>query len=420
MLGRGRKEVVVWSLYDFANSAFATLIVTFIFSRYFASSICGDEIRGTVLWTRAVNASSIVVALISPLLGAIADYAGRKKLFLGFFTAVCAIFTAMLFTTGRGDILPAFIFFVLANVGFEAANVFYNAFLPEVAKPEDIGRVSGIGWATGYAGGLLCMLIALGMIQIWVPHADDLHIRSTNLLAAAWYATFALPLFFVLKEKSVGSVRLAEASAEGVRRVRATFTNLRTFREAGKLLLASLLYMNGLTTSFALASIFGMSAFRMTLQEILLLGLWLNAVAGLGAWIFGFVNDRIGGKKSIAIAVAGLALSIAAGAAAPSKTWFVVAGTFFGLMVGPTQAVTRSLLGLLVPETKHAEAFGFYAFSGKASSILGPFVYGTVLQTTGSQRLAMGSMVLFFAAGLMVLGFLREREGIAAAAQARV
>ncbi len=181
-----RRDIFVWALYDFGNSAFTTLIVTFIFSAYFTQAIASDPERGAILWSRAVNVSALAVALLSPLLGAMADFSGRKKRFLLAATLVCVVPTLLLFFPGRGDVLTALVLFAIANIGFEGGYVFYNAFLPEISTRETIGRVSGFGQGLGYFGGLAALLIALGMVKGWVPKTGDLNVRSTNLLVAGW------------------------------------------------------------------------------------------------------------------------------------------------------------------------------------------------------------------------------------------
>ena len=185
-----RRDVLVWALYDFGNSAFTTLVVTFIFSAYFTQAIADDPDRGAILWSRAVNASALAVAFLSPLLGAMADYSGRKKLFLLGATILCVVPTLFLFFPGRGDVVSALVLFAIANIGFEAGYVFYNAFLPEISTRETIGRVSGFGQGLGYFGGLAALLLALGMVKGWVPKTDDLNVRSTNLLVAGGFVVF--------------------------------------------------------------------------------------------------------------------------------------------------------------------------------------------------------------------------------------
>lgn len=411
-----RREITSWCFYDFANSAFTTLIVTFIFSEFFTRVIAADNVSGTVIWSRAVNISAIVVALSTPVLGAIADFSRRKKLFLFLATLQTVVFTVLLFFMGPGQALLAAVLFVIANVGFEGANVFYNAFLPEIATPKNIGRISGYGWALGYIGGLAALVIALQMVQSWIPEDGYLNVRSTNLLVAAWFAVFAVPLFLYLHER--GKAREVEPGTylrEGFRRVGDTFRHLRRYREAAKLLLARLIYNDGLVTIFSFGAIYASAVFGMQTADVIKLGITLNVCAAVGAFALGYVNDWIGGKLTIAITLVVLAVAAIVGATAETRAGFWVAAVGIGLMVGPNQAASRSLLGVMIPEDKHGEFFGFFAFSGKLASVAGPFTYGAVVGATGSHRAAMASIIAFFVVGFAVLMLVNEKAGIAAA-----
>lgn len=408
-----RREIVSWGFYDFANSAFTTLVVTFIFSSYFTSVVASDPMRGAVLWSRAVNVSAILVAVLMPLLGAIADYSGRKKLFLAFCTVLCASFTSLLFFVKPGMETSALIFFIVANVGYEASYVFYNAFLPEISTSDTIGRVSGFGQGLGYVGGLLCLLVALGMIRGWVPTEAHFAVRATNLLVAVWFVVFAVPIFlFVEERRPEGSHSLLEATRAAFGRLAGTARQFRRFREAAKLLVARMIYNDGLVTVFSFAAIYAAAVFGMGTDQIIVMGLVLNIVSGIGSWAFGPVNDRIGGKKTITITLVALIVATVLGAAAKTVAVFWVAAIILGLMIGPNQAASRSLLGVFVPPEKHAEFFGFFAFSGRLASVLGPLAYGTVLQTTESHRWAMASIGVFFVVGLALLAMVDEKKGI--------
>lgn len=411
-----RREIVAWSLFDFANSSFTTLMVTFIFGRFFVEAIVGDEVAGTRLWTWAINLSAVVVALSMPVLGAVADAAGRKKTLLAVFTATTVLFTALLFFTGPGTVWPAFVFFVVANVGFEGGSALYNAFLPEITDRRTIGRVSGLGWGLGYIGGLLCLAVGLGMIRGWLPDEGFLDVRATTLLVAGWFGVFSLPLFLFLRERAPRRrVALGGAVAAGARQVARTFRRIRDYGEAAKMLLARLIYNDGLTTLFAMSSIYAGAALGIPLEEFLVLAIVINLAAGVGAAAFGFVDDRIGGKRTVALSLFFLILATLLGSLARRDAVFWVAGVLIGIMVGPNQSASRSLLARMVPEHQHGEFFGFFAFSGKLSSIMGPLTYGSVVVFTGSHRAAMASILIFFVAGLMILGFVREAEGIAEA-----
>lgn len=407
-----RREIVAWALFDFANSAFTTLIVTFIFSRYYAERIAPDPIDGAIWWTRAVQASAIVVALITPVLGAMADFGGRKKRFLFASTLACVTATAALFFMGPGDAWLAAAVFILANIAYEVTQALYNAFLPELADADHMGRVSGFGWGLGYFGGLLCLVLALAMVTGWLPETDDLNVRATNLLAAGWFLVFSIPTFVWLRERQAPRrATLAEYVRSGFGRVRNTATHLRRYREAGKLLLARLVYNDGLVTVFAMAAIYAGAVFGMETSEVLTLGIAVNVAAGASAVAFGFVNDRIGGVRTIAFTLVVLIGTTGLALWAPTRTWFWIAAIGLGLMVGPNQAASRSLLASFIPESKQGELFGFYAFSGKLASVLGPLAYGLVLGATGSHRAAMGGIIGFFVVGLALLALVDEGEG---------
>jgi len=410
------RDVVGWALYDFGSSAFNTLMVTFIFNRYFTDVIAPDQDAGTIVWGRALNVSAIVVALSMPVLGAIADYSGRKKLFLVLSAALSIAFTGLLFFSGPGDVWFAVALFVVANVGFESGNVFYNAFLPEISTRKTIGRISGLGYFLGYVGGLICLALGLGMYRGWVPDTNYLNIRSTILLVAGWFLLFSLPMFLGVRERAAR--RPAPAGGyvrEGFHRLAVTIRHMRDLRWAMRLLIARMIYNDGIATVIGFASIYAGAVLGMPLDDVLVMAIALNVAAGIGALGFGFIDDRVGGKQTLVVTLVGLTLAGLIGVTTSSVAGFWVAATLIGVMMGPNQSASRSLLARLVPEHKHAEAFGLFAFSGKMSSMFGPLAYTTALATTGSHRAAMGTIIGFFVVGLLVLLTIREREGIALA-----
>jgi UMF1 family MFS transporter len=322
------------------------------------------------------------------------------------------VFTVLLFFVGTGQAILALGLFVVANVGFEAANVFYWAFLPDVSDDDNIGRVSGLGFFLGYLGGLLALIIALQMIERWVPKTEHLNVRSTLLLVAGWFVVFALPMFLWVKQRAVAVATSGNPLRVGFSRLYGTLRHARTYREAGKLLAARMIYNDGLATIFATASIYLGAVFGMEMRQVLTMAIGLNVFAGLGAFVFGFVDDKIGGKKTILISLVLLIVGTIIGTRVSTVGGFWIAAAILGLMIGPNQAASRSLLSKLVPDDKQAEFFGLYAFSGKVSSLLGPLVYGTVVARTGDHKLAMTSIISFFVIGGIILLFVREREGM--------
>ncbi|MEN8143531.1 MAG: MFS transporter [Gemmatimonadota bacterium] len=404
------REIAAWASYDWANSAFTTLVVTFIYSAYFSSAFASNPERGTQLWSYGIVVSAVLIAVLSPLLGAAADQRGRRRRYLLIATIICVSFTALLAFVRPGasySVLKALSIFVVANVAFEVAMVFYNAFLPSLTGPDRIGRVSALGWSVGYAGGLVCMLVALGGFvsdEPWfgLSAVGDFRFRATNLLVAAWFALFSLPIFIWVKEEPDSGSKLGMRAA--VAAIRDTFHSIRNYRITFRFLLARLIYNDGMVTIIAFGSIYAMGTFGMSLQEVTLFGIVLNVAAGLGAFAFGFVDDRIGGRNTILISLVALAVAVTIAALAPSKLWLWVAAIIIGLFLGPNQSASRSLMGRFTPERHQSEFFGFYAFSGKATAFAGPLILGQLAVQAG-QRVALTSIIGFFViGGLLLLG----------------
>jgi UMF1 family MFS transporter len=417
-----RRAIVSWALYDFANSPFTTLVVTFIYATYFTQAIADDPIRGTALWSRAVTATAIIVALGSPLLGALADRGGYRKLFVVLATLVCAAGTAALYFVLPGQVLAALLLLVAANVAFELGGVFYNAFLPDIAPPGRIGSVSGLGWGLGYFGGLVALVVALfGFIQPEIPwfgfskEAGE-NVRATNLLVAVWFLVFSLPLFFWVREDRSRVSRGGAVVADTVAQLKATFGQVRRYRQVVRFLVARLIYNDALVTIFAFGGIYAAETFGFTLEQVLIFGIVINLAAGAGAILLGFLDDAIGGKRTIIISLIGLMLATTLATVATSSTWIWVAGVAIGIFSGPNQAASRSLMGRFVPAQAENEFFGFFAFSGKLTAFIGPFLLGLLTQVSGSQRVGVSVVLVLFAIGLWLLLRVDEREGRAAAA----
>lgn len=417
------RTIWAWAFFDWANSAFTTLVVTFIYATYFTKAMAPDEVTGTAWWSRGVALSAILIAVLSPILGAAADRGGTRKRWLGFTTATCIAATAALALVPPGGTRQAMLalgLFVIANVAFELGGVFYNAFLPVIASPVRIGRVSGYGWGLGYVGGMVCMAIALvGFVQPMVPWFGltteaGWNVRATNLLVAVWFLVFSIPLFAAIAERPVAGARF---EVTGVfRELKRTIADVRRYREIVKFLVARLLYNDGLVTIFAFGGIYAAGTFDMTLSEVIMFGVVLNVASGLGALLFGFIDDRIGGKRTIQVTLVALALATALAVWAPNRTWFWVAGVMIGVFIGPNQSASRSLMGRLVPERHQAEFFGFFAFSGKATSFLGPLLLGVAADLFQSQRAGVATVLLFFAVGGALLAAVDEPAGLAQAA----
>ena len=414
-----RRAIWSWCLYDWANSAFTTLVVTFIYSAYFTAAFADDPGRGTALWSRGITASALVIAALAPIAGALADRGGRRR-YLILCSLLCVAATAAL-TFVRPDQANAVVIalgvFVVANVAFELGLVFYNAFLPAVAAPERIGRVSGYGWGLGYVGGLLALVAALVVFvpetpPFGIPTAGGFNLRATNLLVAGWFLLFSIPAFVWLRDESAAAGRLDVGRA--FRDLAATVRHLRRYRQVGLFLLARLFYNDGLVTIFAFGGIYAVGTFGFGFEDLVTFGIVINVGAGLGALAFGFVDDRIGGKATIGLSVAALAAATLLAAVAQTRTAFWAAAVLVGIFAGPNQSASRSLMARFVPAKHESEFFGFFAFSGKVTSFLGPALLG-VLSDVYSQRVGVASLLVFFLAGGLILRRVDEREGVAAA-----
>ena len=421
-----RKSVAAWAFYDFANSAFTTLIVTFIYAAYFTQGIAENETLGTAQWAWAITITALAVAVLSPYLGAIADQYGLRQRFLLVSTIVAIAGSVLLFIPGEGQVLSALVIFTVANVAFEMSNVFYNAYLPDVAPREKIGRVSGFGWGLGYVGGLVCLVVALfGFVKTEAPllgfsTENFEHIRATNLLVAAWYAVFAIPIFVWVKGRKperIGDLRNVLKSANA--QLLGTFRDIRArYKQLLRFLIARLVYNDGLITLFAFGGVYAVGTFDFTTEDVIIFGIALNATAGLGAILFGYLDDWLGGKTAIHLSLAGLIAFATVGILAPNASWFWIAGLGAGVMVGPNQSASRSLMGRFVPPEKKNEFFGFFAFSGKATSFLGPLLLGQITLWVGNQRAGMATIIAFFLVGMVLLARVNEKAGMAAVTSA--
>ena len=412
-----RKEIWSWCFYDFGNSAFTTLVITFIYSTYFTKAIAENEIDGTFLWSQAIAITAVIVSLLSPILGAIADKGGYRKIFLALTTYISIGATALLFFPIKGQILFALILVVIANVNFELGGVFYNAYLPEIVSRKKIGRISGIGWGAGYLGGLLAMLVAMiGFVSPDVPwfglNIDTgEHIRATNILVAAWFFIFTLPAILYLKEKKVESAnRIGIVVLNSIQALKKTFQEIKIYKNTVRFLISRLIYNDGLVTIFAFGAVYASGTFGFTFDEIMIFGIVLNIAAGSGAFLMGYIDDVIGGKLTIQISLIGLMIAVLLAVFANSKLLFWVSGIIVGLFAGPNQSASRSLMGRLTPPDKINEFYGFFAFSGKLTSFLGPMLLGIFTKYFSSQRYGVAVVFIFFFVGFLLMRNVNEPD----------
>jgi UMF1 family MFS transporter len=399
-----RIEIAAWCLYDFADSSFTTLIVTVAYSLYFRTVVAGHLGAGAdFYWGASVAISMVLVALVSPILGAMADASGRKKLLLGIFAGTCIVFTALLYTVGRGEVAAGMLLFILANAGFEGAHVFYNGFLPEIASDDRMGRISGYGWAIGYLGGLAALLLAYPFTSAGLAEGADRY-RLTFLVVAAFHLLFTLPILVFLRERAPRRPeRLGTVAREATRRLRDTFRHVRALRDLFRFLLAFLVYNDAVTTVIAFSAIYAMHVIGFTVHQVMMLFIVTQLTAFAGTFAAGFLVDRWGAKPTILATLVLWIGTIAGAFAARGVAPFFAVAVLASIGMGSTQTASRSLMGLLVPPGRNAEFFGFFALTGKVSAVVGPLLYGTIASALGSERPAVLSLSVIVLAGLLLM-----------------
>lgn len=403
--------MIAWALYDWANNAFGTIVQTFVFATYFTRSVAPSETWGTTQWGNTIGIAGVLVAVGGPVLGAVADQGGRRKPWLGLFTGICVLATAALWVVGPDDryVWPALLLVGLGTIGAESAMIFYNAMLPDLVPPDRTGRWSGWGWALGYGGGLACLVsVLLAFVKADNPlfgleRDSGQHVRAAMLFAAAWYLLFALPLLGLTPDKPSTGKRFGRAVRDGLSQLRDSLRHIRHYAHILRFLIARMLYIDALATVFVFGGVFAAGTFGMNEHQVLLFGITLNITAGLGAAGFAWIDDWIGGKRTILVALIGLIVPATLMLLVESVAWFWGYGLVLGLFVGPAQAASRSYLSRTAPEALRTQMFGLYALSGKATAFVGPLLVGWVTYWSGSQRLGMGTVIVLFAIGFLVM-----------------
>ena len=391
------KQIISWSFYDFANQPYTTLIITFIYSAFFVNYIAPNEIEGTFLWANAISITAIIVAFLSPLLGAFADETGYRKFFLVFFTLLCSLFTALLYFPEKGDLSLAIAFVIISNIAFEMGCVFCNSYLKELSNDKNIGRVSGNAWGLGFLGGLSALFISFALFDVNNPQ----EVKQICVFVAIWFVLFSLPTFIFLKDSKRTKVTKKDISSSFTS-IYTTFKEIRNYKKVVNFLIARLFYNDGLITIFALGGVYAVGSLNFTMNEVLILGIVLNVFAALGSFVFGSYEDKIGTRNVINLSLVILIISTILAFVAPwtnyPKEVFWIAGVLLGSMIGPNQSCSRSYMSQIIPSNKKNEFFGFYALTGKATSFLGPFLFGLITKFY-SQQMALLSVVVFFIIG---------------------
>jgi len=417
--GVQKREVFAWAMYDFANSGYTTVVLTAVFNAYFVSVIAQKAEWATFAWTAILAVSYLAVMIAGPLIGAYADAHAAKKKVLMVVTAGCVISTALLWQSGPGTIVWAAIFIIISNFCYAIGENITAAFLPELARPDSLGKVSGWGWGWGYVGGL----VALGLCLAWIMTAASRGqstseaVPATNLITAVIYLLGATVTFAVLRERAV-PVPQTKPQSTAFSRLAATAREAARYRDLLRVFLCGTCYQAGVATVITLAAIYAQEVMGFTTQDTLILVLVVNVTACIGALAFGYVQDIIGKKNALGIALVGwLAMVLFAWfATTPSLFW--VAANLAGICMGSSQSAGRALVAFFSPPERAAEFFGLWGVATRLSAILGPLTYGVVSWVSGgNHRLAMLITGVFFVAAMLVLAGVNEARGRVAAVQ---
>lgn len=417
--GVSRWEVFGWALYDFANSGYTTVVLTAVFSAYFVGVVVSDPTLGTLLWTTSLSLSHFIVMVTIPLIGARSDRSQRRRGLLVMTTLGCVICTAGLALASPGAVALAITMIILSNVFFSWGESIISSYLPSLARPHAIGRVSGWGWGLGYVGGML----TLGLCLVYVINAQaagqtaDQFVPVTMLMTAGIFAGAAVLSIALLKDRPSTDIDLTPAW----QRLRQTWQAAKQFRDFMWLLGCTVAYMAGVAVAIALAAIYAQQVIGFNEAEIMILIFVLNIAAVIGALAFGYGQDIMGHRAALATTLVGWALTCVIAASVSTKAGFWVAGVIAGLCMGASQSVGRAMVGLLAPANKLGEFYGLWTLATRLASIIGPLAYGLLTwMSLGNQRLAMAATTLFFVVGLLLLVPIQMKRGQAAAELAKV
>ena len=408
-----KRAIIAWCIYDWANSAFPVIVLTFVFADFFTEKIAANRIMGMSQWADAVAIAGVFIALFSPVVGAIADHEGRRKPWLAVFSLITIVSAGLLwFSHASPDSATWTLAWVaLGLVGLEVGVVFYNAMLRDVAPKNHIGRVSGWGLGVGYFGGLVSLVITLFVFvkasHAWLDTSTYEQVRICGPFVAVWFALFSLPLFFFTPDRPSTGLSFRVAMRLGLLELLKTLRNLKQHREILKFLAARIFYIDGLNTIFAFGGIYAAGVFGLTFSQVIEFGIAMNVAAGLGAIGFAWVDDYVGAKPTILMTLlimlcAGMGILVVR-----TQLEFWILGMVLSVCVGPVQAASRSLMVRLVPPPLMTEMFGLYAFSGKATSFFGPWLVGILTLSFSSQRVGMSAAMALLLVGGVALCFVK-------------
>jgi len=425
---RGDKRVLFgWAMYDWANSAYITTVAVAVLPMYFAGVVVpaegfvigGSLFAAETLWGFMVSAAAFIVFMLAPVLGAIADYRSAKKLFLFAFCYLGVTSAVLLSFCGQGDVWPTIVLFILSQVGFVGANVFYDAFLPQIALPGEEDRVSSKGFAYGYAGGGLQFAAALVLIAFhdFFGLSEAAAARIGMLSAALWWGGFALVTALLLREPKIGRGRSALLPKSSLGYLTLGFSRVwKTLRQIGKLkqlalfLAAFLVYNEGIQTVIQMATMYGKQELKLSAAALMITLLLVQAVAIFGALLFSWIAGRTGTKRAVMLSLAVWSGVVIYAYFIDTAPQYFILGGAVGLVMGGSQAISRSLYSTMIPEESPAEFFAFYSVVNKFSAVWGPFIFALIRHLSGSSRNAILSVIVFFILGILLLALVNEKQ----------
>jgi UMF1 family MFS transporter len=422
--GVRKREVFGWAMFDFANSGYTTVVITAVFAAYFVGAVAGGADWATFAWTTSLSLSHLIVMFTIPAMGAWADRHAAKKRLLIMTTVGCVLATAALGLVGPGAVVLGVVLIVVSNVFFAWGESLVAAFLPELAKPEAMGRVSGWGWSLGYVGGMLALGLSLGYV-LWAQaqgQKAEQFVPVTMLITAGVFAVAAMFTLGLLRERAQPVAKPGGASGwrESLRQLRHTFQEARRYQDFMWLLACVAAYQGGVAVAITLAAIYAEQVIGFVQQETMVLIFVLNIAAALGALAFGYWQDRLGHKLALGITLVGWVATCIIAAITTTKGGFWYAAAIAGVCMGASQSSGRAMAGMLAPPAQLAEFFGLWTFATRVASIVGPLSYGAITwMTGGNQRLAIGFTAVLFVLGLALLMPVNMQRGRAAALDGR-
>jgi len=414
-----KREIKAWTMYDWANSAFATTIMAAVLPVYY-SSVASKGIpanEATSNWAFTTTIALVIVAILGPILGAMADFSGAKKRFMSVFVIIGVFGTLLLYFVRSGDWLMASIIYIIGSIGFSGANVFYDSFLPHIANENEIDQVSSRGYAMGYAGGGIMLAINLAMIMFSPDHLTETMTRLSFVTVAIWWFIFTIPFWRTIKEPArriLDGERDFNPVKASFHRLSNTFKEIKKYKELSKFIVAFWLYNNGIGTIIFMASIYGTELGFSSTTTIGTL-LMVQFVAIPFAFLFGWLAKKIGTKRGILLSIAIYTLIAIGGYFLYKEIHFWLLGFAVAMVQGGSQALSRSLCGRMMPKSKSAEFYSFFSVSEKIAGTVGPLLFGLVSRFMGGSRLSIVSLIIFFALGGYLLTKVNEKQGIAVA-----